>query len=923
MKPSSTLFRKHLINFVALAGLLLLACGAAVLYLSWQDSRDAFLNLQRERAEAAADGIAQRLSGLVHQIGASAPLQPGQDAIAHRTHEITVLRQLPGISDILLLDHEGRELLRMPRAGSQADGSKTDYSLSAAFQAARSGQPYISPVYSGGDHEPHITIAMAAGPEAGVTVAEIDLRFLLDGLSRIAASGPVYVADAHGQAIALADPELKLQKAGLAYPMADMDAQAMVAPLGWKVSIEAAPLSTLATLGVALLLAGLMMAATAGLMMANRMKRQVAVLRAKHEQLERRAAHFEHAAQDAQQEKQAAELAHTHLRDMIDALPLAVYQYREAANGESGFTFVSKNARGVLGVEAAAIMADKQARWRTTLPEDRVVIEPVLQQALAARQPVDSHQRVQVGGATRWVRSCTAMPRQVDRGWIWNGCWLDETTARRREEDMQKGREEAENLARARSAFLCNISQEIRAPLNSIIGLSQLALNVDLTAPQRDCIGKIHQAGTDLSAAINDILDFARIDAGKLVLASADFRLDHVIDNVAAAFGRAAAGKGLALTFSVPRSLPRALRGDPLRLEQILANLAGNAIKFTERGEVAVRVERVYSTDTHVMLRFVVRDTGIGMSDRQRERLFEMPPREGRAGANGSIGLGLIICRRLVDMMGGAIAVESRPGAGSTFCFTARFGLGTAEAQPDDGIDGMRVLLVEDNALNQQVVAELLEGAGAQVNVAGNGRIALEKLKSDAPFDVVLMDLQMPEMDGFEATATLRSDPALAELPVLALTAHGTQQDRARCIAAGMNDHLTKPVVPHVLIDALKRWGWRARQDRQGAAAAGRPQPEHAFWHTPPRVAAMKGGTPADGRAAGRISKETFQQLVGYLSSGDRVALDCFAAHRDELACALGRKVEQLEQAIGASDFETALGLLDNVMTRLDFGFGR
>lgn len=794
MKPRSTLFRKHLINFVVLAGFLLLASGTISLYFSWQDSRDAFLELQRMRAEAAADGIAQRLSGIVSQIGASAPSPATANDVASRTHDIGLLRQLPAISDVLLLDREGRELLRMPRAGSETAGSKTDYSRSAAFQQARVGQPYFSPVYLGADNEPRITIAMATAPEGtSIIVAEIDIRFLLDGLGRIASDGPVYVADAHGQVIALADPELKLQKTGLVLPAMDADAQAMVAPLGWKVAIAIpsgaalVPLPVLAARSAALMLIGLLAMAAAGIAMIRRAARQVSALQEEQEQAVRRAATH---AQAAQEERQTAEQAHKRLLDMIDALPLAVYQFRETADGSSGFSFVGKSAREVLGVDAAEIVADQQARWRTTLPEDRAVIEPVLQSARAARQPAEAYQRVQIGGATRWIRACAAAPRLIDGDWVWNGCWLDETSARRREEEMQRGRDDAENLARARSAFLCNISQEIRAPLDAIIGLSQRALKDDLAAPQVDRISNIHQAATGLAGVLSNILDFARIDAGKLVLAFDRFRLDHVIDKVAAATGPAAAGKGLALTFSVPQNIPRALCGDPLRLEQILVNLADNAVRFTERGEVAVRVERVYSTDTHVTLRFVVRDTGIGIPTGQRERLFEIPLREGHGQAHGGIGLGLIICKRLVDMMGGAIAVESRLGVGSTFCFTARFGLDTTGAQP--------------------------------------------------------------------------------------------------------------PALP-------------AYDD-----ASGRPGATQEFAH-----AAVSCLAPADSRAAGRISKETFQQLVGYLSSGDRFALDCFAEHRDELASALGRRVEHLEQAIGRSDFETALGLLDKVMTRLDFGFGR
>lgn len=953
MKPRSPLFRQYLITFVALAALLLLASTAAGLYFSWLDNRAAQAALQQESAEAAAAAIEQRLSEIVHQIGLNVAAGPGEDPVAVRAHEVRLLHQLPAIAEILLLDREGRELLRTSRSGAATAGSKTDYSRSAAFQEAQSGQPYFSPVYYGVDNEPHFTIAMAVGPEqAAVTVAEVDLRFLLAGLGRTAAGGRAVVADARGRVIARADPALQLLKPGPAsQPPAESAAHAMVAPLGWRVAIEppdAAPFASLPELAMRsglLLLAGLALAVAAAAVLVRRM---TAPLRALEESSRRIAQSVLDEAEDAaggdalaalegrmrllaarlrdaqerlerrDEERAAAaqesERACRRLAEMVQALPLAVYQLCETPEGELRFTFVSENVREVLGVGAADILAEKEARWRTTLPEDRIVIEPVLQRAHAARQAVDYYQRVQFDGATRWIRSYTSVPCQTDDGWVWTGCWLDQTQARRREEELRTAREAAESLARTRSAFLANISQEIRTPLNNIIGMSHLALKTGLDSQQAECIGRIHQAGSELFSIINDILDFARIDAGKLAIEAAGFALGHVIDNVAAATGQAAAAKGLTLSFDLPQNLPRQLVGDPLRVEQILVNLVDNAVRFTESGDITVRVERVYSTENQAVLRFVVRDSGIGMTAEQRERLFQVPqPDERSARRQGGIGLGLIICKRLAEMMGGSLAVESRAGAGTTVSFTARFGL-TRERAPASGIEGLRVLLVEDNVLNQQVAAEMLADAGAQVEIADNGRIALDKLKSDACYDLVLMDLQMPEMDGFAATAALRSDPAFAELPVLALTAHGTAQDRARCFDAGMNEHLTKPVDPRRLIDALKRWDRRTPEEKIAAARRGAAAPVS-------RPAEPGRGAP-EGRT-GKLSKETFQQLAGYLSSGDRLALDCFAAHRAELTAALGAQAAQVEAAIGGRDFDTALSLLDAAMARLDFGFVR
>jgi len=643
------------------------------------------------------------------------------------------------------------------------------------------------------------------------------------------------------------------------------------------------------------------------------------------------------------------------LTDLTDVLPLSVYQFRERPDGHREYAYVSENVKNVMGVPAADILADKSARWRTTLEEDRETAEASLKRAVDGRTSSNFHQRVLVDGKVRWLRSQTVAPKRVNGDWIWNGFWIDETETYLQKDELREAKELAEQATVAKSYFLANMSHEIRTPMNAIIGLSHLAKKTRLTLKQRDYVDKIHSAGTSLLGVINDILDFSKIEAGKLDIESAEFVLADVIDDVATIVSHKVAEKDIELVFDIDTHVPHSMRGDPLRLGQIITNLVNNAIKFTDQGSVIILVKQVQAEVEKVQLQFSVQDTGVGMTEEQQQNLFQAFTQADSSTTRkyGGTGLGLTISRHLVELMGGSIWVESQVGVGSTFHFNCWFAFATAaplaplpphiqilkllvvddhdvarqhlqklgqqlgltvnaassgklalhmlsearvhghpydlllldshmpdmdgaatmhaiaasmgkeapqvvmlttmnfdettmqsrtyapvaylskptgmaglleillrisaealetpvntaaENRSDCRFEGLRVLLVEDNHINQQIAAELMTEAGIIVDVADNGRIAIDKLNHGNPYDIVLMDLQMPEMDGYAATTVIRSYPEWLDLPIIAMTAHAMNEERQRCLDTGMNDHIAKPIDPDSFFETLSRW---------------------------------------------------------------------------------------------------------------------
>jgi signal transduction histidine kinase/HPt (histidine-containing phosphotransfer) domain-containing protein/ActR/RegA family two-component response regulator len=447
---------------------------------------------------------------------------------------------------------------------------------------------------------------------------------------------------------------------------------------------------------------------------------------------------------------------------------------------------------------------------------DQLVKRVSSQASLDQRVSIDSHDEIgRLGqGFNRMLDTLQGRDHELSRYRASLERMVDERTRA-----LQDAIAEARHANLAKSDFLARMSHEIRTPMHAVIGLSRMVLETPLAPQQREHLEQVMQSSDALLGIINDILDYSKIEAGGLELEKSPFALSQVLQSVGNLFNAKAQSQGISLRFICANDVPSTLIGDSLRLGQILINLVGNAIKFTQQGEIEVSIKlESLLPDNHLRLAFAVRDTGIGIPQQQQATLFA-PFTQADSSITrrfGGTGLGLTICRQLVELMDGSIRLQSASGQGSTFSFTACFQrassidhspIGSEIAKPValPRWSGERILLVEDIPINRTIAVALLQKVGLSIEIASNGQEALDRLEKEN-FQLVLMDIQMPVMDGLTATRRIRADSRWQALPIIAMTAHATSEDQEQTRQAGMNEHLTKPIQPALLYATLARW---------------------------------------------------------------------------------------------------------------------
>lgn len=606
-------------------------------------------------------------------------------------------------------------------------------------------------------------------------------------------------------------------------------------------------------------------------------------------------------------------------------------------------------------------------------PDDREAVQGAARQLLRGEGPYRVEHRVRTrDGGWFWVRSQGVVARRDATGRILQvvGTNADITAQKEAQQALRDAQARAEQASAAKSEFLANMSHELRTPLNAITGLTRLLLQTHLDPTQREYLDLLDRASTALLAQLNDLLDLSRIEAGKLVFENVRFDLEDWVERAVGPFQAEARAKGLEVQLDVAQGLPPRLMGDPGRLRQVLSNLMGNALKFTEKGHIRVRVRHDDSAALppgQVRLVFEVRDTGIGIPREQHARIFQAFTQADASTTRryGGSGLGLAICRSLVERMQGRIGVASEPGKGSLFRFTAVFGV--AEDDPSQfsspasleqarSLAGTRVLLAEDHPINRMIARHLLEDMDCVVTEAVDGTMALE-LAQRGGFDLVLMDIQMPGLSGLEVTARLRDAEATfgGHLPIVALTAHAMAGDRERYLAAGMDAYVSKPINPDKLVEAMRDALARADDpvaslltdldfSQTGPAAmTGRTEPAPAPAPAPAPSAAAAASPPspsqqpADTQATRPLPLNTTpsppqagpggdwvqarEALLRKLGGDVSVLCEVAEAMRDDLEL----RLQALGQALSAQDLETARAqshALKGALASLGFDFG-
>jgi PAS domain S-box-containing protein len=555
-------------------------------------------------------------------------------------------------------------------------------------------------------------------------------------------------------------------------------------------------------------------------------------------QVEQRTAKLREASQVLEEQQRVLQIAHEEQRTIFNTVTVGIALVRAHK-----ILRCNRQLEALFGFEPGQLDGQATRLWYADEEAFARDGEPLFATLTPGEVQRHEQELVRKDGSRFWARMSGSLYIDANLGHAVLAVFEDMSLQRDAALAIAKASEQAIAASNAKSHFLANMSHEIRTPMNAIMGLSYLLLKGDLHAHQREQLRKIQMSSHHLLSILNDILDYSKIEAGGLQVEQIEFELDQVLNNVASMTLERAASKELALLFHVESSVPPHLVGDPLRLGQIIVNLVNNAVKFTERGEVRVEVSLREQSPQDVLLLCTVKDTGIGLSAEQLPQLFQSFQQADSSITRqfGGTGLGLAICKQLATLMQGEVGVQSVLGQGSTFWFSARLGIGHAHAMalahapqrdaPDaralQALQGLRILLVEDNELNREVALELLSDVGVRVDTANNGQMALQRLQ-EQPYDLVLMDMQMPVMDGLTATRLLRAQARFAALPVIAMTANAMETDRQACLQAGMNDHIPKPIEPDMLFATLLHWT-RTQTEAVASAPANATGPEEGL----------------------------------------------------------------------------------------------